>query len=107
MSNSKALQHCDVVDGDNGVPRSFSPRALPAFETAWAMTIHRSQGSEYDEVAVLIPPDPKHRILSRELAYTAVSRARKRAQLWASADSLRAAVAQPVVRRSGLRERLR
>ncbi len=94
-------------DGDNGVPRSFSPRALPAFETAWAMTIHRSQGSEYDEVAVLLPPDPQHRILSRELVYTAVSRARKRAQLWASVDSLRAAAAQPVMRRSGLRERLR
>jgi len=89
------------------VCRAASRRALPAFETTRAIAIHRSQGSEYDEVAVLIPPDPKHRILSRELAYTAVSRARKRAQLWASADALRAAVAQPVVRRSGLRERLR
>ncbi|MBS0488075.1 MAG: exodeoxyribonuclease V subunit alpha [Proteobacteria bacterium] len=93
-------------DGDAGVPRSFSARALPAHETAWAITIHRSQGSEYDEVAVLLPRDPKHRILSRELVYTAVSRARKDAQLWASADALRAAVARPVVRRSGLRERL-
>src|SRR5574337_1442147 len=52
-------------DGDAGVPRSFSARALPAHETAWAITIHRSQGSEYDEVAVLLPRDPKHRILSR------------------------------------------
>lgn len=105
-----ALDHGDGLrvwfDGDAGAPRSFSPRALPAHETAWAITIHRSQGSEYDEVAVLLPPDPMHRILSRELVYTAVSRARKGAQLWASADALSAAVARPVVRRSGLRGRL-
>jgi exodeoxyribonuclease V alpha subunit len=93
--------------GDSSGPRSFSPRALPAHETAWAITIHRSQGSEYDRVAVLLPPDAQHRILSRELVYTAVSRARAGATLWSSADSLRAAVAQPVMRRSGLGERLR
>lgn len=93
-------------DGDAGAPRSFSPRALPVHETAWAITIHRSQGSEYDHVAVLLPPDAQHRILSRELVYTAVSRARANAVLWTGADSLRAAVAQPVMRRSGLRERL-
>ncbi|MHB8446791.1 MAG: exodeoxyribonuclease V subunit alpha [Rudaea sp.] len=92
--------------GADGAPRSFSPRALPAHETAWAITIHRSQGSEYDEVAVLLPADPEHRILSRELVYTAVSRARKRVQLWASAEALRSAVARRVARRSGLRERL-
>ena len=92
--------------GADGAPRSFSPRALPAHETAWAITIHRSQGSEYDEVAVLLPADPEHRILSRELVYTAVSRARRRVHLWASADALRSAVARRVARRSGLRERL-
>jgi exodeoxyribonuclease V alpha subunit len=92
--------------GDASGPRSFSPRALPAHETAWAITIHRSQGSEYDRVAVLLPPDAQHRILSRELVYTAVSRARAGATLWSSADSLRAAVTQPVMRRSGLGERL-
>jgi len=92
--------------GDANGSRSFSPRALPAHETAWAITIHRSQGSEYDRVAVLLPPDAQHRILSRELVYTAVSRARAGATLWSSADSLRAAVAQPVMRRSGLGERL-
>ncbi|HSN01176.1 MAG TPA: exodeoxyribonuclease V subunit alpha [Rudaea sp.] len=90
----------------NGAPRSFSPRALPAFETAWAITVHRSQGSEYDHVAVLLPPDAQHHILSRELVYTAVSRAREGAVLWASTNVLRAAVARQVMRRSGLRERL-
>jgi exodeoxyribonuclease V alpha subunit len=93
-------------DGGASGPRGFSPRALPAHETAWAITVHRSQGSEYDEVAVLLPPDADNRILSRELLYTAVSRAREGAQVWSSADALRAAVARPVMRRSGLRERL-
>lgn len=93
-------------DAPDGAMRSFSPRALPEHETAWAITVHRSQGSEYDAVAVLLPADAQHRILSRELVYTAVSRTREQAQLWAGADALRAAVAHPVKRRSGLRAQL-
>ena len=86
--------------------RSLSTRTLPAHETAWAITIHRSQGSEYGDVAVVLPPQPDHRILSRELLYTAMSRASRRVELWTSAESLRAAVSQPVRRRGGLRDRL-
>ncbi len=55
--------------------RSFSPRALPAHESAWAITIHRSQGSEYHDVAVVLPPNEDNRVLTRELVYTAISRA--------------------------------
>lgn len=87
--------------------RSLSARTLPAHDTAWAITIHRSQGSEYDDVAVVLPPQADHRILSRELIYTAMSRASRRVELWTSAESLRTAVARPVQRRSGLRDRLR
>src|SRR5262249_50778048 len=65
-------------DGSVGL-RGLSPRALPEHETAWAITIHRSQGSEYGDVAVVLPPDAEQRILSRELLYTAVSRATRRA----------------------------
>lgn len=86
--------------------RSYSPRALPSHDTAWAITIHRSQGSEYREVAVVLPPDPAQRILSRELLYTAVSRARERAELWSSAAAVHAAIARPIERQGGLRERL-
>ncbi len=93
-------------DGSNGL-RSFSPRALPAHATAFAITIHRSQGSEYANVAVVLPPDPEHRILSRELVYTAVSRATRCASIWTTADTLRAAVLRPLRRRGGLRARLR
>ncbi|OOG50296.1 exodeoxyribonuclease V subunit alpha [Rhodanobacter sp. C01] len=86
--------------------RSFSPRALPAHESAWAITIHRSQGSEYGDVAVVLPPDADNRILTRELVYTAISRARSHAEIWSTDASLRAALARPIRRQGGLRERL-
>jgi len=87
--------------------RGFAPTALPEHETAFAITIHKSQGSEYDQVAVLLPPDAGHRLLSRQLLYTAVSRARRVVELWASDGALASALAQPIVRQGGLRERLR
>lgn len=92
-------------DGNAGL-RSFSPRALPAHESAWAITIHRSQGSEYRDVAVVLPPDEDNRVLTRELVYTAISRARSYAEIWATDGSLRAALARPIQRQGGLRERL-
>ncbi len=92
-------------DGNAGM-RSFSPRALPAHESAWAITIHRSQGSEYRDVAVVLPPDEDNRILTRELVYTAISRARSHAEIWATDGSLRAALARPIQRQGGLREML-
>jgi exodeoxyribonuclease V alpha subunit len=87
--------------------RDFSPAALPAHETAFAITIHRSQGSEYDHVAVVLPPNAEHPLLSRELLYTAVSRARHRVEIWGTRAALHAAVARRVQRHGGLRERLR
>jgi len=92
--------------GNGAGLRSFSPRTLPAHETAWAITIHRSQGSEYRDVAVVLPPDAESRILSRELLYTAVSRATTSAEIWTSAATLHAAAERQVRRRGGLRERL-
>jgi exodeoxyribonuclease V, alpha subunit len=92
-------------DGNAGL-RSYSPRALPVHESAWAITIHRSQGSEYHDVAVLLPPDPDNRVLTRELVYTAISRAKAHAEIWTTDDSLRAALARPIQRQGGLRERL-
>ena len=90
----------------NASLRSFSPRALPSHESAWAITIHRSQGSEYRDVAVVLPPDADNRVLTRELVYTAISRAKSHAEIWATDESLRAALARPIQREGGLRERL-
>ncbi|MBB5360596.1 exodeoxyribonuclease V alpha subunit [Rhodanobacter sp. ANJX3] len=92
-------------DGNSGL-RSFSPRALPAHDSAWAITIHRSQGSEYRSVAVVLPPDDTNRILTRELVYTAISRARSHAEIWATDATLIASLARPVRRFGGLPEKL-
>jgi len=92
-------------DGNSGL-RSFSPRALAAHESAWAITIHRSQGSEYQSVAVVLPPDETNRVLTRELVYTAISRARGHAEIWTTDTSLCTALSRPIQRQGGLRERL-
>ena len=86
--------------------RSFDPHALPAHDSAFAITIHKSQGSEYDHVAVLLPPDADHRILSRQLLYTGLSRAKHAVELWSTDIALEAALAQPVHRAGGLAARL-
>src|SRR5690606_27804970 len=65
-----------VVDSGSG-PRDFAPSRLGDVETMHAMTIHKSQGSQADEVTVLLPPE-ESRLLTRELFYTAVTRARER-----------------------------
>ncbi len=84
---------------------SFSPLRLGAVETVYAMTIHKSQGSQFDTAAILLPP-ASSRILTRELLYTAVTRARDRLIIVGEEQTIRAAVARPVARASGLRERL-
>jgi exodeoxyribonuclease V alpha subunit len=83
----------------------FSPLRLGAIETVYAMTIHKSQGSQFETAAVTLPP-PSSRILTRELLYTAVTRARRRLILVGTEETVRAAVERPVSRASGLRERL-
>jgi exodeoxyribonuclease V alpha subunit len=92
---------------DGSGARAFAPGALPAHEPAWAITIHKSQGSEYGHVALLLPPDPEHRILSRQLLYTALSRAKQAVEIWAPRASLDAALSRPLQRAGGLAEKLR
>lgn len=91
-------------DGAEGL-RAVAPVRLPEHDDAWAMTVHQSQGSEFDAVGVLLPAEP-HRVLSRELLYTAVTRARRQVTLAGSAAVLAAAIAAPTRRRSGLTARL-
>ena len=69
------------------------------------MTVHKSQGSQFDTAAVLLP-EPDSPILTRELLYTAVTRARERLILAGTEEAIRAAVARPVARASGLGRRL-
>jgi ATP-dependent exoDNAse (exonuclease V) alpha subunit len=93
-------------EADSGT-RAFAPESLPAHEGAFAITVHKSQGSEYAHVAVLLPPDPEHRILSRQLLYTGISRARERLDLCASAEVVAASLARPIRRAGGLAAKLR
>ena len=83
----------------------YAPARLGAVETVHAMTIHKSQGSQFGTAAVLLPP-PDSPLLTRELLYTGVTRAQERLLLAGSEEAIRAAVTRPVARASGLRERL-
>ena len=85
---------------------ALSPLQLGPVETVYAMTIHKSQGSQFETVAVLLPPAGS-RILTRELLYTAVTRARRHLIVVGTEEAVRGAVARPVARASGLAERLR
>ncbi len=91
------------ADG-NGV-RGFHPSALPAHDSAFAITVHKAQGSEFDNVCVLLPRQDA-RTLSRELLYTAMTRARHQLHLCTNEAILRATLARHVTRISGLTRRL-
>ncbi|GAA1905843.1 exodeoxyribonuclease V subunit alpha [Williamsia serinedens] len=89
-----------VGPGDG--PRLVRPRTLRGVVSAYATTIHRSQGSQYGAVTVVIPPG-RSALLTRELLYTAITRAVDSVTLVGAADDLRAGVARKVLRASGLR----
>jgi len=95
-----------AVVGGAGEALTFATSRLADVETMHAMTIHKSQGSQADEVTVLLPPEDS-RLLTRELFYTAVTRAKKRVRAVGSEPALRAAVERRAVRASGLGRRLR
>lgn len=93
------------AEGSGVAVRAFAPHAMPAHETAFAITIHKAQGSEYRHAAVLLPPDAERRILSRQLLYTGVSRAKRSVELWSTPAALQAALSAEVRRSGGLREK--
>ncbi|MFE7799114.1 exodeoxyribonuclease V subunit alpha [Nocardia sp. NPDC057440] len=82
-------------------PYLVHPTQFPAVVTVFAMTIHRSQGSQYDTVSVVLP-EPESTLLTRELLYTAVTRARRHVRIIGTDDSIRAGIARRVLRASGL-----
>lgn len=103
-----------VADGEGGVvavfgdpdrPLAVRPHRLPPVETVHAMTIHRGQGSQFARVSVVLPPASSP-LLTRELLYTAVTRAREQVRVVGTADAVRRAVETPVRRASGLRDPL-
>ena len=89
----------------DGSFRAIAPRRLPEHETAFATTVHKAQGSEFDELVLVLPPS-ESRVLTRELLYTGVTRARDRVTLIGDPAALQRAIETPTVRHSGLRARL-
>ncbi len=92
-------------DRDGGF-RTLAPVRLPEHETVYAMTIHKSQGSEFDRVLMILPPMDSP-IFTRELIYTGITRARQAVEIWADDGIFKAAVRARVERRSGLKDALR
>jgi exodeoxyribonuclease V alpha subunit len=88
-----------------GELRAVLPSYLSQAETVFAMTIHKSQGSEFDEVLVVLPASADARILTRELLYTAVTRARRRVCIQGTPDVILAAASCHVERASGIASR--
>jgi len=92
--------------GGSDGPRAWLPAALPAHEFAFALTVHKSQGSEFGEVFLALP-ERGARVLSRELLYTGLTRCRRGVTLWASEAALREGIGRGAQRWSGLAQRLR
>ena len=102
-SNSKDLYVYFL--GDSGELRWFLPYRLPEHETVYAMTVHKSQGSEFDNV-LLILPERDYPVLTRELFYTGITRARKTVSIWATEDVLETTISRKIERTSGLKDAL-
>jgi len=90
---------------DPDTPRAFHLSALPSYESAFAMTIHKAQGSEFDTVWLMLP-EVEQRVLSRELLYTGLTRARQQLHLSARAEILQMTLARHTQRCCGLTWRL-
>lgn len=84
-----------------GAVKSFLPFRLPQCETVYGMTIHKSQGSEFDEVLIVLPEEDTQ-LLSRELIYTAITRTKKRLQIYCNRNIWGMALCRKIVRTSGL-----
>ena len=91
--------------GESGELRRFFPYRLPEHETVYAMTVHKSQGSEFDHV-LLILPDRDYPVLTRELFYTGITRTRKTVSIWATENVLKTTISRKIERTSGLKDAL-
>ena len=91
-------------EGDEGY-RGFAPARLPSHDSAFAMTVHKSQGSEFTEVLLALPEQPSP-LLTRSLFYTGITRAKQKVEIWALPARLAEAVSTRAERAAGLADRL-
>ena len=91
--------------GADGNVKKFHHLNLPENETVYAMTVHKSQGSEFERV-LLILPDVESPVLTRELIYTGITRAKKSIKIWGNQGVFQRAISKCINRSSGLRDEL-
>ena len=91
--------------GNSGELRRFPPHRLPEHETVYAMTVHKSQGSEFENILFVLP-DRDYPVLTRELFYTGITRAIQNVSIWGSEDVIRSTLSRKIERTSGLRDAL-
>lgn len=103
LEHGGSLKACFIV---NGEVKAISKSQLPAYETCYAITVHKSQGSEYEHVMIVLPVDraqvEANPVLTRELVYTAVTRSKSKIDVWAGEGVLEAAAKKTTQRMSGL-----
>jgi len=91
-------------NGEHDV-KAVSPASLPEHATAFAMTVHKSQGSEFNDVLMILP-DKFSPVLTKEIVYTGITRAKTNIQIWSTEANLKQAIENPITRTSGLRAEL-
>ena len=99
----RELKVCFI--SEQGSARTFSPESLPGHETVFAMTAHKSQGSEFGRV-VLVLPELDSPLLTREIIYTAITRATNQLEVWGTERAFIQAIGRTLRRASGLRDLL-
>jgi exodeoxyribonuclease V alpha subunit len=108
-ANEKELKVCFIDSssdaGSNSSIRQLLPTRLPEHETAFAMTVHKSQGSEFEDVALVLP-EVVNPVISRELIYTAITRGKKSFSLYSNQEVLEQGIKSRIERASGLRDLL-
>jgi exodeoxyribonuclease V alpha subunit len=102
-SNSRDLYV--YFSGASGKLRRFLPHRLPEHETAYAITVHKSQGSEFETV-LLILPNQDYPVLSRELLYTGITRAKRHISIWGREEIIKTTILRKIHRNSGLKDAL-
>lgn len=105
MADPASGEPVAIFPGPDNRLRQFLPLRLPQHETAYALTVHKSQGSEFHRVLLVLPDRPSP-VLTRELLYTGITRARQGVELWYEDRGFRAALSRSVRRTSGLRDAL-
>ena len=93
-----------ALPGPGGVPRRLPCSLIPSLQPLQAMTIHKAQGSQFTDVTVVLPP-PDSPLLSRELLYTAITRAREHLTVVGTRESVERAIDRANDRRSGIQRR--